>query len=131
MRQSTAFVRNERGAALLYTLMTVLVVALLGVAAYYLSSQDRLIGENFDNGYRATYGADNALSTYYAKFVPSADLTLPEIESDVVDQDSVLCGGTTSNCEADDDGAVDTTLAEYDGADLTYTSFGVAGGTVW
>jgi hypothetical protein len=131
MRQSTASVRNERGAALLWALMTVLVVALLGVAAYYLSSQDRLIGENFENGYRATYSADNALSEYYAHFVPSSDLTLVPVESDVIDQDSVNCGGTTSNCEADDGGAVDSTSGEYDGADLTYTSFGVAGGTVW
>jgi hypothetical protein len=131
MRQSTASVRNERGAALLWSLMTVLVVALLGVAAYYLSSQDRLIGENFENGYRASYSADNALSEYYARFVPASDLTLAPVESDVVDQDSVLCGGTTSNCEADDEGAVDSASGEYDGADLTYTSFGVAGGTVW
>jgi hypothetical protein len=131
MRQSTASVRNERGAALLWTLMTVLVVAMLGVAAYYLSSQDRLIGDNFENGYRATYTADNALSEYYAKFVPASDLSLAPIESVVVDQDSVNCGGTTSNCEADDEGAVDSSASEYDGADLTDDSFSVAGGTVW
>ncbi len=131
MSRSLAPVGNERGAALLWSLITVVVIAMLGVAAYYLSSQDRLISENFETSYRALYTADNTLSEYYATFVPSSDLTLPPMESSVVDADSVTCGGGTEMCEVEDEGGVDTTAAEYDGADLQERSFSLANATVW
>jgi hypothetical protein len=125
MRRSLAPFQNERGAALLWSLITVVVIAMLGVAAYYLSSQDRLISDNFEASYRAVYTADNTLSEYYATFVPSSDLTLPPISSSVVDEDA-----DSAEAEADD-GAVSDAADEYDGADLQPRSFSLANATVW
>jgi hypothetical protein len=99
---------HQRGLALLWAVVGLVVVSLLGVAASLITSGETLINENYSTGDQALYIADEALSQFYADFTPGSNLNLPVITT--IEVDTV-------------DGEVDTTnvFGAYSGADLKVT----------
>ena len=96
---------HQRGLALLWAVVGVVVVSLLGLAASLITSGEMLINDNYSDGDQALYVADEALSQFYANFTPGSNLNLPVITT--IEIDTV-------------DGDIDTSnvFGDYTGADL-------------
>ena len=102
--------RDERGFAMLWTLIAMMGLTFLGVAANHISSTERIISENFEVEQMGLYAADGAISQFLAAFVPIADITDPEFTYAAPDGDP------------SDELWVDA-LEEFSGADLVPRSY--------
>lgn len=111
------------GVALLWTLIAIVVISVLGVAAHQLARSDRQVAENVESGQRAAYLADQALSDFFGTFVAEPNFAAVSTVS------SVLDSADNAN-DPEEPGAVDWTNSAFDGADLVQRQFNYLRATV-
>ncbi len=110
--------RDEGGFAMLWTLIAMIGLSFLAVAAHHISSTERIISENFEVEALGRYAADGALSRFFAEFVPTSSI-IDEVEYDTDDPTDPDEGGDDEDAED----AVSYALKDFSGAALTPRTF--------